>query len=272
MSTAALRTRGDITDLFAPAIRSVAIVMVAGGIAGAIAGGVGSRLVMRIAAITAPERTGHLTENGNVVGEITAEGTLFLLVFAGLATTFIAAGTYLIARPWLPRRRLVRGLALGGLLLAVFGPAVLEPSNADFVILGDRAQNVALFGALYLLTGLLLVATEGVVDRVVPHRRPERPLAGLVTAEAVVGAFAVPAIALAIAASISTLGLDDLVPALARGGALAALLGLGLGRALARDRGAPRAERGCTVAGAIALTVAAASGAAATVGAITTIV
>ena len=260
------------TAWFAPAVRSIAIAMVAAGIAGAIAGGLGSRVVMRIAAMTAPERAGQLTENGNIVGQITGGGTLFLLIFAGLATTFVSGGTYLIARPWLPRRPLARGLTLGVLLLALFGPGVIEPSNADFVILGDRAQNVAMFAALFVLAGLLLVGVERFLERLVPHRGPERPLVGLLTAETVIAAFAVLAVVLSVFALGSTFGMDELIPAVTRGGAAATLLGLGLGRAFARGRGAFRAERALTVTGYVTLAVMVAAAASVTWDAITTIV
>ncbi len=68
-------------------LRAAAIVAIGSGIAGALVGGLGSRLVMRLAALAAPEVRGAVTENGTVVGEITLDGNVALMVFAGVAST-----------------------------------------------------------------------------------------------------------------------------------------------------------------------------------------
>ena len=57
---------------------------VAGGLAGLLVGGLGSRVAMRIAAFTARDvAQGLTTEAGATVGRITFEGTVFLVLFAG---------------------------------------------------------------------------------------------------------------------------------------------------------------------------------------------
>jgi len=57
------------------ALRRFAAVFVAGGFAGMIAGGLGSRAAMRIAALAAPDRVqGFPTEAGATIGEITSRG------------------------------------------------------------------------------------------------------------------------------------------------------------------------------------------------------
>ena len=142
----------------AGALRRFAAVFVAGGLAGMIVGGIGSRVAMRIAAIAAPESVrGVPTEAGARIGEITLEGTLFLLLFAGVSSAFVGTSFYLAVRSWLPRRRWIRGLAFGTLELLVFGTLILDAGNPDFTILGNSVLNVALFGSLFMLHGVLLV-------------------------------------------------------------------------------------------------------------------
>jgi hypothetical protein len=149
-------------------LREAAILVAGAGIAGALVGGLGSRLVMRLAALAAPEVRGTLTENGNVVGEITFEGTIALMIFAGLSSTVFGSGVFVVARPWLPRRTIPRGLVFGALLLALTGAAVVDAANADFVILGDRLLNVTMFSSLFIAFGLMASSAYTVLDRRVP--------------------------------------------------------------------------------------------------------
>jgi hypothetical protein len=166
-TTAAVPSR-SFGDAMASRLRETAIVVVGSGIAGALVGGLGSRVVMRISALVAPEVRGMVTENGNVVGEITLAGTIALMVFAGVASTVFGTGAFVVARPWLPRGTVTRGLVFGAFLLALTGAAVVDRANADFVILGDRLLNVAMFSALFLAFGLVASSAIAVLDRRVP--------------------------------------------------------------------------------------------------------
>jgi hypothetical protein len=166
-ATAAAPSR-SLGDAMASRLRETAIVVVGSGIAGALVGGIGSRVVMRISALAAPEVRGMVTENGNVVGEITLAGTIALLLFAGLSSTVFGTGAFVVARPWLPRGTVARGLVFGGFLLALTGAAVIDKANADFVILCDRVLNVAMFSALFLAFGLVASSAIGLLDRRIP--------------------------------------------------------------------------------------------------------
>ena len=149
-------------------LRAAAIVAIGSGIAGAIVGGLGSRVMMRLAALAAPEVRGAVTENGAVVGEITLAGTVALMVFAGFASTALGAGAFVVAKPWLPRRTVPRGVVFGGFLLATMGASVIDAGNPDFVILGDRLLNVTMFSALFLAFGVVASAAITILEARVP--------------------------------------------------------------------------------------------------------
>ena len=80
--------------------RSVAVAALSGFAAGVIAGGIGSRVAMQIVAVASgPDLQGALTEAEATVGEITAGGTFFLLVFGGFISV-IGGLAFLALRPW----------------------------------------------------------------------------------------------------------------------------------------------------------------------------
>jgi hypothetical protein len=82
------------------AFRGFAGVFVAGGVAGMVIGGLGSRLAMRIAAMTARDRAqGLITEAGATIGRITFEGTVFLILFAGIGSALVGTAFYLATLP-----------------------------------------------------------------------------------------------------------------------------------------------------------------------------
>jgi hypothetical protein len=171
------------------ALRRFAAVFVAGGFAGMIAGGLGSRLAMRIAALAAPEGIqGFPTEAGARIGEITLEGTLFLILFAGIGSALLGSAFYLLVRAWLPRRRWLRAIAFGGLELAVSGTTVLDAGNADFTILGRPLLNVAVFSSLFVLHGALLVLLVEPSGRLVAAVAGETRWRGALVNVAAVGA------------------------------------------------------------------------------------
>jgi hypothetical protein len=139
-------------------LRPVVHAGIAGAVAGLLVGGIGGRIVMRLSATAGgPEVVGAITENGATVGEITAEGTLALLLFGGLFSG-IAGGVILaIVAPWLRWAGAVRGLVFGVFVLAAAGPAVIDASNVDFAILQPAWLNVVMFSALFVIFGVAAV-------------------------------------------------------------------------------------------------------------------
>ena len=168
MSTRTLLEPAEAAGRSLPRLRALAAILLAGGIAGFAVGGVGSRVAMRIAALAAgdPAR-GLITEAGATVGRITAEGTLFLFLLAGIGASVIGTAFYLMTRPWLPGRRRVRAVAFGVLELVVFGSTLLDASNPDFTILGHPLLNTIVFGSLFVLHGFALVMLIEPADRFV---------------------------------------------------------------------------------------------------------
>jgi hypothetical protein len=180
-ATAAVPSR-SLGDAMASRLREAAIIVVGAGIAGALVGGIGSRIVMRVAALAAPEVRGAVTENGAIMGQITLAGTIELLVFAGLSSAVFGAGAFVVARPWLPRGTVTRGLVFGGFLLAITGAAVIDKGNADFVILGDRVLNVTMFSSLFLAFGVVASTAFASLERRVPPAEALSPRMWALTA------------------------------------------------------------------------------------------
>ncbi len=193
-------------------------VVVACTAAGIVAGGIGSRVVMRIAAVTALEAEGMVTDNGNLVGRITAEGTIALGLLVAVATAIVGASALVLMRSYLPRSTGLRGAAFGLALLLFAHFVVIDPGNADFAILGDRAQNIALFAALFIIYGIVASGALAVVESRTPARWIDPPPPVL----AVLCVLPCAAIALGVAVvAVSPEGLRG--PALVVAGAAAAV-------------------------------------------------
>ena len=148
----------------------VTVALVSGLGAGILAAGAGGRLVMRLLAVTSgPNAQGRITEAEQVVGRITADGTLGFVVFNGIPIGLLSAVLYLLLRRWLPAGRL-GGFTLGALLLLVAGTRIdpLRANNADFSIVGPAWLAVAAFVALGLLHGMVVAALAGRYSRALP--------------------------------------------------------------------------------------------------------
>ncbi len=149
--------------------RLVALGALSGFVAGIVAGGIGSRVVMRIVAVTAGSAAeGTLTDAEAVVGNITAEGTIGLVLFGGGMLGTAGGLMYVAVRRWICDAGGLQGLVYGILLLAMFGWAIIEGDNQDFSRLGDPLLNVLLFAALFILYGLVLVWVFRTSDRTLP--------------------------------------------------------------------------------------------------------
>jgi hypothetical protein len=179
---------------------AVNLAVVAGIGAGIMAAGVGGRLVMRLLAVTAgDEAQGRITEADEVVGRISAGGTVGFVVFTALFFGTASGGAYLLVRRWLPGGR-AGGLVYGVLLLLLAGTRLdpLRAGNVDFDLVGPGWVSVVAFSALVLFHGMLVAALAGRASRAIPllAREPwpvaaHAPLLLLVPLVPVVGILAV---------------------------------------------------------------------------------
>jgi hypothetical protein len=152
-------------------LREIATGGVAALIAGILVGGLGGRLVMRLAAILVPETAGRTTENGNSIGAITVDGTLLLIVFGGLLTGVVAGGIWVVVRPWLPADRGRRVLVSIPLALAFGAPLLIEGDNLDFAILGNDPVVIAMLLVLVAAAGPALALIDDSLGRRLPSSR-----------------------------------------------------------------------------------------------------
>src|SRR3954454_22417619 len=108
----------------------LAVGVVAGIGAGVLVAGAGGRLIMRLLAVTADEKSRGLeTEAEEIVGRITTGGTLTFIIFTALFLGLATGPLHLVIPPWLPAGWLA-GLAFGALLLAALATRV-DPLRAD---------------------------------------------------------------------------------------------------------------------------------------------
>jgi len=151
--------------------------IIAGASSGALVGGVGGRVVMRIIALIDQSTDGVQTDSGTV-GEITAGGTFGLMQFAVGAG--IAGGLlYVAVRRWLPWSGVARGVAFG--LFSVFVPGIIvfNKDNPDLQIFEPVLPVLALFIALVLLYGTAVALLADRLHGAPPVRRGPRADAAL---------------------------------------------------------------------------------------------
>ena len=181
--------------------------------------GAGGRLAMRLLAVTAGSAAqGRLTEADQVVGKVTAAGTVDFVLFNGIFGGVAAAVLYLLVRRLLPGGW-PGGVTFGLGLLLVLGTTIdpLRSDNPDFDLVGPGWLAVVVFTALAVAFGLMLAAvlarlsewlpllsTEG---RVLVRYAVPAVMAGIAIAVAVVLA----AVCLAVVLATRWQGLVDAV-------------------------------------------------------------
>lgn len=151
-------------------------------LAGVLTIGAGLRLMMRVlAATSSDDAQGRLTDADEIVGKVSVDGSLFLIIVGGLGAGVVGLALFAVLRRWLPDRSLVAGLigaAIGG--GAIVRPVgLLTPDNDDFSLVAPVALAVAFSIATLVLFG----ATFGVlVDHLAPRwPRPGRSIRGVVS-------------------------------------------------------------------------------------------
>ncbi len=154
---------GDRPGVREPALqylRGVAVAVVGGFWAGLLVTGPAVRLIMRLLAVTGgDDAQGRITEADEVVGAVTLDGTVGLLLFGGVLPGLVSGVLYLLLRRWLPTGRLA-GVAFGALHLVVAATRLdpLRPDNPDFDLVGPGWLSVLTFAATAMLHGMAVVA------------------------------------------------------------------------------------------------------------------
>ena len=154
-------------DPFEKAFREMGNATLAGLATGALVGGAGGRIVMRVSAIAA-DSDGLLTENGNRIGDITIGGTLALVIFGGALIGLVGGVVLFAARPWLPRNLTLRTLLFAAVLPLTGLTTVVTSENLDFRTLDPPELNVAMFAGLFAVFGAVVVMAEASLDRILP--------------------------------------------------------------------------------------------------------
>jgi hypothetical protein len=152
-------------------LRAGTVGMLGGMAAGALVGGFGGRLMMRILAATSGDSAqGLLTDADERVGKISTDGTLGIIIFVGVLGGVVGGILYVALRRWLPRPAWLGGLALGSLLLVVVARLdPLSPDNHDFAILKPTWFAVLLVAVLFPLFGLTVAPLVERLDRGYPR-------------------------------------------------------------------------------------------------------
>jgi hypothetical protein len=134
-----------------------AIGSLSGMIAGAVAGGGGGRLAMRITGIMATDaEQGTLTDADQMVGNVTFDGSIELMVFGGMLFGILGGLFYAAMRRWLADAGPWRGLAFGATILFAGGWVLIDSGNADFPFLGSATVNILMFASIFVLFGALV--------------------------------------------------------------------------------------------------------------------
>jgi hypothetical protein len=153
-------------------VRDVARGGLAGIIVGIVVAGLGGRLVMRVATMLHENAVGATTEAGEVIGHISLNGTLALMIFGGLGMGLLAGTIWVIVSPWIPGRGLARALVTAVAAIALGTPPLIQRTNIDFVILDHDPLVVAMLVGLVGLVGFAIALVDGALEARLPHPRP----------------------------------------------------------------------------------------------------
>lgn len=165
-------------------LRHIAGIGLAGLVTGITVGGIGARIFMRIAGATGrPLAQGLTTEAGFRVGEITAGGTIALIVFVGILFGILGAVVFVVVRPWLAWAGRWRGAVFGIVLFAIGSASsdVMNPDNRDFFLLANDIVNVVAIGVLFLLFGVVMEWSHRWLDRRLPRGTTWITIFGVIT-------------------------------------------------------------------------------------------
>jgi hypothetical protein len=141
-------------------VRGAALGLTGGFWAGLLVTGPAVRLAMRLLAVTGgDDAQGRITEAEEVVGAISLDGTIGLVLFGGVLPGLISGVIYVVLRRLLPVGWL-GGVAFGALHLLVAATRLdpLRPDNRDFDLVGPGWLSLTVFGLAAVVHGMAVVA------------------------------------------------------------------------------------------------------------------
>lgn len=156
--------RGDLARL----VRLLSSTVVIGAVAGAVIGGLGGRLAMRILFLTTGDEVkGVTSDDGFEIGRFTFANSLGLVVVCTVLGV-IAAMLYLLTQPFVAR--LGRGAvpAMAVFYGIVGGALMVNPDGVDFTALDPAALAIVLFVGICAGFG---AAVSALVNRAEAHAR-----------------------------------------------------------------------------------------------------
>jgi hypothetical protein len=141
-------------------LRGAAVGLTGGFWAGLLVTGPAVRLAMRLLAVTGgDDAQGRITEADELVGTISLDGTIGLVLFGGVLPGLLSGAIYVVLRRLLPGGSL-GGLAFGALHLLVAATRIdpLRPGNPDFDLVGPGWLSVTVFGLAAVVHGMAVAA------------------------------------------------------------------------------------------------------------------
>ena len=129
---------------------------------------------MRLAALLVPEASGASTENGNTIGTITSDGSLFLVI-GGLFIGLLAGTIWVIVSPWIPGAGLRRVLITVPIAIGLGTAGLVDGDNPDFFILRHDPRVIAALIALVGIIGAMFAVVDDWLEGRLPPATKERP-------------------------------------------------------------------------------------------------
>ena len=164
---------GGWTQRLVPLLLRLVVIVFTGAVLGLLVGGVGDRLAMMLLAVLNPEATGVTSDDGFVMGQLTAAGTLSLLV-AGTFLGAIGGVFYALLRDLMIGPRWFQVLSVGGGPAVVVGSMLVHTDGVDFRLLQPAWLAIGLFVAIPGVYAALLTLVAERVLRVTRLRAPSR--------------------------------------------------------------------------------------------------
>ena len=132
--------------------------VVIGAVTGAVLGGLGGRLAMRILFLTSGDKVkGIESDDGFTIGQFTLADTIGLVILCTVLGVF-AAMLFLLAQPFVERFGAFAVPAMALFYGVVAGAAIVNPDGVDFTVLEPVALAIVLFVAIFAGFGAIVSA------------------------------------------------------------------------------------------------------------------